>query len=70
MDTELERRLVALELKALDAEDTIERLNDLVVAQQAQLERVIAELQRIARQAAAAEPTPFRSLRDELPPHW
>jgi SlyX protein len=65
-----QRRLVALELKLLDLEDLADRLNDLVVRQQDSIDRLRRTVERLERQAAAAEPATFRSLRDELPPHW
>lgn len=63
-------RLTELEIKASYSEDLLDRLNDVVVRQQAQidaLQRALASLQ----QQALEEPQPaFRSLRDELPPHY
>lgn len=72
MDTlqALEQRITDLEIKASFAEDTVEQLNQVVVRQQAQLDRLIRELVELRSQALAAEPGGFRSLRDELPPHY
>lgn len=72
MDTDLqrlERRITDLEIKASFAEDTVEQLNQVVVRQQAQIERLIRELVEL-RDRAAAEPGAPRTLRDELPPHY
>ena len=69
----VERRLVELEIKASLAEDLVERLNDVVARQQAQIEGLAREVARLVRerQAAAEDGTaPFRSLRDEIPPHY
>ncbi len=68
---EIERRLTDLEIKASFAEDTVEQLNLVIVRQQAQIDALIRELTELRRQAqAASEPGGFRSLRDELPPHY
>lgn len=68
---EIERRLTDLEVKASFTEDTVEQLNQVIVRQQAQIDALIRELTALREQAAsAAEPGGFRSLRDELPPHY
>ncbi|MEY4977282.1 MAG: hypothetical protein RIQ97_2477 [Pseudomonadota bacterium] len=64
----IEQRLMALELKASDAEDTLEQLNTALYRQQQQIERLQQALRELlARQPESAAP---RSLRDELPPHY
>ncbi len=72
MDTlqALEKRVTDLEIKASFAEDMVEQLNQVVVRQQAQIDRLIRELVELRGQAMAAEPGGFRSLRDDLPPHY
>jgi SlyX protein len=68
-----EQRLTELEIKASYAEDLLDRLNDVIVRQQAQIELLQREVARLAQQPAAADAadTPaWRSLRDELPPHY
>lgn len=68
---EIEQRLTDLEVKASFTEDTVEQLNQVIVRQQAQIDALIRELTALREQAAsAAEPGGFRSLRDELPPHY
>lgn len=68
---EVERRLVDLEVKLAFAEDLVDRLNEIVTRQQRQLDLLLDEVRRLRQVAAAGEPTgPFRSLRDELPPHY
>lgn len=66
----IEQRLTALEIKASFAEDTVDRLNEVVVRQQQELERLARELAALREQRASNEPPVFRSLRDELPPHY
>jgi SlyX protein len=72
-DDELHRvqaRLENLEVKSAFSEDLVERLNDVLVRQQQQIDRLLREVARLAEQGAAAEGGPLRSLRDELPPHY
>ncbi len=72
MDTtpQIEQRLTDLEIKASFTEDTLDRLNDVVVRQQQQIDRLLRELAALREQGASAEAPAFRSLRDELPPHY
>jgi len=66
----LEQRITDLEIKLSFAEDTVEQLNQVVTRQQAQIDRLIRELVELRDRAAASEPGGFRTLRDELPPHY
>lgn len=67
---EIERRLTALEEKASLAEDLVDRLNEVVVAQQATIDSLRRELARLARERSPGDEPVFRSLRDEIPPHY
>ncbi len=68
--TEVQARLTALEIKASFSEDLLDRLNEVVVRQQQQIDRLQRELAEL-KQAPAADAQPaFASLRDELPPHY
>lgn len=64
----VEARLTELEIKASYAEDTIDRLNEVIVRQQAQIDALLREMAHLRREPADV-PAP-RSLRDELPPHY
>jgi SlyX protein len=68
--TDIERRLTALEIKASFSEDLVDRLNDVIVRQQQQIDQLLREVAELARQPADDGTRPFRSLRDELPPHY
>jgi SlyX protein len=71
MHEDTEHRLTNLEMKASDAEDTLERLNDVIVRQQTQIDLLLREVALLRAQTPAAEDaSAFRSLRDELPPHY
>jgi SlyX protein len=66
----IDSRLTDLEVKAAFTEDLIDRLNDVIVRQQDQIDRLICELARLRLQGPSGEPPAFRSLREELPPHY
>jgi SlyX protein len=66
----VEQRLDQLEIKASYAEDTLDRLNDVIVRQQAQIDALLRELAALRQQPASVDAPAFRSLRDELPPHY
>ena len=66
----IEARLTELEIKASYSEDLLDRLNDVVVRQQAQIAALQAALGALREQALQAQEPAFRSLRDELPPHY
>ena len=70
MHEDTERRLTNLEIKASDAEDTIDRLNDVIVRQRAQIDLLLREVALLRAQTPAEEAPGFRSLRDEAPPHY
>lgn len=71
MPADTDKRLTDLEVKASFTEDTLEQLNQVVVRQQAQIDRLIRELVELRnRTATADDPGAARTLRDELPPHY
>lgn len=65
-----ERRLTDLEIKASYADDLLETLNQIVIRQQQQIEHLARELAAVRQQMPDAGTPTFRSLRDELPPHY
>ncbi|MGC4395716.1 SlyX family protein [Hydrogenophaga crocea] len=69
--TDADARLTDLEIKASFAEDLLDTLNEIVARQQAQIDRLTTELSTLRNQMPTADGAPiFRSLRDELPPHY
>lgn len=66
---DIERRLLDLEVKASFADDLLEQLNQIIVRQQQQIDRLQREVADL-RQQAPEGAAPFRRLRDELPPHY
>jgi SlyX protein len=69
---QLARRVKELEIKTGFAEDLLEQLNEVVHRQQLQIERLAQQLGQLRQQLAEADADKgaFRSLRDELPPHY
>lgn len=65
----LVRRVTELEVKAAFTEDLLDTLNETVARQQQQIEALLREVLELRRQAPD-EGTGFRSLRDEVPPHY
>ena len=66
----IDKRLTDLEIKAGFTEDLLDHLNQLGVRQQQQIDLLISELIQLRQQASDAGAGGFRSLRDELPPHY
>ncbi len=68
---ELNQRLIDIEVKLAFSEDLIERLDETVVRQQAQIDALMRETARLRdRLADMQAPAAPRALRDELPPHY
>jgi SlyX protein len=67
---ETDRRLTALEIKASFTEDLLDALNALVARQQQQIEQMASQIALLRQQGAGQDTAAFRSLRDELPPHY
>ncbi len=66
----IEHRLTDLEVKASYTEDMLDQLNQVIVRQQAQIDRLLRELGELRELRPVADDIAFRSLRDELPPHY
>jgi len=69
--TSTEQRLTDLEIKASFTEDAVDQLNAVIVRQQRQIDALLRELADLRQQLPdESGARPFRSLRDELPPHY
>ena len=66
----IENRLTELEVKASFTEDMLDQLNQVVINQQIQIDRLMRELTELRERGSPADESVFRSLRDELPPHY
>lgn len=67
---DIERRLTALEIKASFTEDLVDRLNEVIVQQQARIDGMLREIVHLRQQGPESAPGAPRNLRDELPPHY
>jgi SlyX protein len=65
-----DHRLTELEIKLSFTEDLVEHLNRQVAAQQALIDQLMGAVRSLREQAPAEGGPAFRSLRDELPPHY
>lgn len=68
-----EARLTDLEIKASFTEDLVDQLNQLnqiIVRQQQQIDLLTREIGHLRQSIPDGSPGVFRSLRDELPPHY
>lgn len=63
-------RFEALEIKLSYLEDTVETLNRIVYDQQQLLDLLKREVLALRQQSPDGGAPGFRSLRDELPPHY
>ena len=68
--TDTDKRLMDLEIKASFTEDLVEQLNQTIFQQQQQIEALIREVCQLRQQTPDGGSGGFRSLRDELPPHY
>jgi SlyX protein len=66
----LDDRITELEIQASFSEDLLDRLNEIIARQQSQIDHLLREVALLREQNRSAEPATFRSLRDELPPHY
>lgn len=63
-------RITQLEIKLSYTEDLVDTLNELVIKQQDQIDLLLREVSKLRRQGSDDGQPGFRSLRDELPPHY
>ena len=65
-----DQRLTDLEIKASFTEDLLDQLNQIIVNQQQQIDALLREVSDLRQRLPESGGVPFRSLRDELPPHY
>ena len=63
-------RMTALEIKASFTEDLLDKLDQAVIRQQAQIDALIRELLHLRQQLGNPEQVARGNLRDDLPPHY
>jgi len=70
INSAIDQRLMDLEIKASFTEDLVEQLNQTIFRQQEQIDALLREVSQLRTQAPDGGSGSFRSLRDELPPHY
>ncbi|HMS27261.1 MAG TPA: SlyX family protein [Burkholderiaceae bacterium] len=63
-------RIEALEIKASFADDAIDKLDQVIIRQQAQIDALLQAVHDLRQAQNNSAPTTVRSLRDDLPPHY
>jgi SlyX protein len=69
-NTTLDNRVAELELKAAYLDDTTEKLDAVIIRQQAQIDALIREIVTIKQSSTDGGLAAPRNLRDDLPPHF
>ncbi len=65
-----DQRLTDLEIKASFTEDLLDQLDQVIVRQQQQIDRLINEIANLRQSSTDGGMGAARNLRDELPPHF
>jgi SlyX protein len=66
----MDERINDLEVKVAFLEDLVDELNRTAFRQQQQIEVLVAQLATLREQLQGTAQPEFRSLRDEIPPHY
>jgi len=65
-----EKRMAELEIRLSLCDDMLDQLNQTIFRQQQQIDLLVRELFELRRRIPEAVGSEFRSLHDELPPHY
>ena len=63
-------RIEALEIKASFADDALDKLDQVIIRQQLQIDLLIKEITDLRQTQSQDSTSTPRNLRDELPPHF
>jgi SlyX protein len=66
----MDERLTELEIKASFNEDLLDKLDQVIIRQQAQIDALAREVIALRDRAATAHDGQPRNLSDDLPPHY
>lgn len=66
----IEQRITELEIKASFTEDLLERLDEVIVRQQQQIDSLIRQITHLNQTTAKAETAELRCLTADAPPHY
>lgn len=70
MTPQIDERLTNLEIKASFTEDLLDKLDQVIVRQQDQIDRLTRDLLRLNQAQPDSAQLLLRNPRDELPPHY
>jgi SlyX protein len=65
-----EKRLTELEVKVSFADDMVDQLNQTILLQQQQIDKLARQLADLRQRLSENDSGGPRNLRDELPPHY
>lgn len=68
--TPLEDRVTELEIKLSFQEDLVDKLDQVIVRQQQQIDQLVAAVVQLRERQPEQGAGVARNLRDELPPHY
>jgi len=68
--SDIAERIADLEIRLNLAEDLVDSLNQTVYRQQLQIDQLIQVMGSLREQVDEAVPREFKSLLDEIPPHY
>ena len=66
----VDQRLIDLEIKASFSEDMLDQLNQIIIRQQLQIDRLARELMQLRQQIPDAGANALTRATDDLPPHY
>lgn len=66
----LAERVADLEIKLDQTEDMVDELNRAIYRQQTQIDQLVQVLAGLSERVETAAPREFKSLLDEIPPHY
>lgn len=69
-DSQMERRLEAVELKCMDLENSVTELNEVVIRQYAEIDQLKAQLERLRGQLSSMESAAGENSSEPPPPHY
>lgn len=68
--SDVNQRLMDLEIKSSFSEDLLDQLNQIIVRQQQQIDFLIEQVGNLRQPARESGEGSFRQLTDDLPPHY
>jgi SlyX protein len=66
----IDTRLTNLEIKASFTEDLLDKLDQIIIRQQVQIDHLTREVQFLGQQSPTNDQITARNPRDDLPPHY